>query len=275
MGIIAFSVFYKQIVRSIIIMDFKAREKTWLNKASNIFRQGASSTAGEAVTPNKDLIKIYRNALFKKTRLWWNRATLENYMDKQIIPRGLRVQLYPSFELEDDVLIKRWTSAATTCSLDFIQIIIDKNTMSLQTIDSQIEDYEKQLVKDIPVDNLDKIMTEINKDVDRWENEICQSKIKKFQRDTNDYDTDKIYRWQIKRQNPHGRGKGNDRKRTKTPHERSPSVSSAISSSENNTSLSEGENTTGETSRRLPDIFTRSKALRTQGDQLKWKKAKR
>ncbi|CAJ0929985.1 unnamed protein product [Ranitomeya imitator] len=45
--------------------------------------------------------------------------------------------------IEDDIVIKRWTSAATTCSLDFIQIIIDKNTMSLKSIESEIEECEK------------------------------------------------------------------------------------------------------------------------------------
>ncbi|XP_069589329.1 uncharacterized protein [Ranitomeya imitator] len=273
MGIICVSVLYRQTVRFLLYrMDFKAREKTWQAKASDLFKQGPTKTNEDVVTINKDLIKQYRSALYKKTKTWWNRSALENYMDKQIIPRGLRVQLYPSFELEDDVLIKRWLSTATTCSLEFIQIIIDKNTMSLASLDSEIDECEQRLMKDIPVENFDQVMTEINKDVDRWEKEVCQNKIRKFQRDVNDYDTDKIYRWQNKKATHPGRNKQNDRRTGKSSHQRSPSASSAISTSDINTSQSDGENVTSETSKnekRLPDIFTRSKALRTQGDQLK------
>ncbi|XP_069604638.1 uncharacterized protein [Ranitomeya imitator] len=260
-------------------MDFKAREKAWQSKASDLFKQGTSLGTQETTTANKDLIKSYKNALYKKNRLWWNKTSLENYLDKQIIPRGLRVQIYPSFELGDDTLIKRWISAAMTCSLDFMQIIVDKNSQSLKILDEEIDEMEKNILKQLPVDNFDTSLAEINKEVDKWESQISQNKLKKLQRDLKDYENDKIYRWQYK--NAKKVNKENmEENRPDLSHERTASESSCASTSDNhNTSASEGENYTirerrprrgnPRNEKRLHDIFTRTKGKKSFGEQAK------
>ncbi|KAM4034779.1 uncharacterized protein ACNLHF_021470 [Anomaloglossus baeobatrachus] len=185
-------------VQSFTIMDFKDKETLWLSKATELFKQGAPFVSMEKTADNKECMRQHKNLLHKKVKLWWNKTSLNNYYSQKIIPRGLRIQVYPSFDLHNETLIERWKKAAETCSLEFIQIIIDNNLLSLKKIDEEIEVLMESIKKDMALDQLNKYMNEVEKELDKWEQEISQNKMKKYQRDLGDFENNKIYRWQLK-----------------------------------------------------------------------------
>ncbi|CAJ0929127.1 unnamed protein product [Ranitomeya imitator] len=89
--------------------------------------------------------------------------------------------------------------------------------------------------------------------MEKWENEICQRKVKKYHRDVKDYEENRVFRWQWKKNY------------TETNRQRQPSFSSFSSTSETSTSSlnREPNMTTRFASRRndqkrQADIFTRT-----------------
>ncbi|XP_077152056.1 uncharacterized protein LOC143816010 [Ranitomeya variabilis] len=245
-------------------MDLKAKESSWRTKASDIFKQSTLTVSQDVSKDYKEIMHQYRNILYRKTKLWWNRTTLENYLSKRIIPRGLRVQLYPTFELQEDNLTKRWVMAATTCSCEFIQILIEKNTLSLTAMDEELESIQTTLQKDVPKDVLDKWLKELDADTIKWEVEVSQGKLKKCKRDMTDYDMDRVHKWQNKKKNIPYRNRS-----------REPSVASSTSGAESHTTVSDAEEQrdfnlrTGARKKQFPDMFYKTNRRQRNKDQFK------
>ncbi|KAM4030975.1 uncharacterized protein ACNLHF_018559 [Anomaloglossus baeobatrachus] len=130
-------------------------------------------------------------------KVWWTKISMENYLLAKIVPRGLRIQTYPTFPLEDENLTKRWMDASLTCSNEFMRIIVDKNTTLLSALDSELEELQKTMTKDIEEPTVNNFFMELDKDIEKWEMEISQLKGKKFHRDVADFESQKIFRWQI------------------------------------------------------------------------------
>ncbi|XP_077137865.1 uncharacterized protein LOC143804003 [Ranitomeya variabilis] len=160
----------------------------------DIFSKNTPAISQDTSFEIKDLMHKYRNALQRKTRLWWNRSSLENYVDKKIIPRGLRIQLYPTYDLGELELTKRWISVASKCSFEFMDILIAKNTLSLSEVDRELEETYKRLSMDMPKEQLAKWSKDLEIEVNVLEERVSQDKLKKFQRDVGDYDADKVFR---------------------------------------------------------------------------------
>ncbi|KAM4012635.1 uncharacterized protein ACNLHF_004665 [Anomaloglossus baeobatrachus] len=120
------------------------------------------------------------------------------------VSRRHKVQAYACYfrpeyhEYWGFALTLRWIKAAETCSLEFIQIIIENNLISLNKIDEDLEALMLTIKKDMAVDQINKYMADLEKEIDKWEQEISQTKLKKYQRDLGDYENKKIYKWQQK-----------------------------------------------------------------------------
>ncbi|XP_069616210.1 uncharacterized protein [Ranitomeya imitator] len=206
-------------------MDHKAKESSWQAKALNIFKKGAGSASTTSPYNQQENVKKYKNALHKKIKIWWTKITLENYIAQQIIPRGLRVHLFPTFDLNDESLKERWIKAANTCSFEFINIIIESNMATLRNIETEIDSLQKILQQKLKADCFQEKICKLDKEIEKWEGTISQNKQKKYERDLADFDSNKIFKWQTE----------------KTSIRRNISRSSSIIS---NSSLSEGGEST-------------------------------
>ncbi|XP_069588550.1 uncharacterized protein [Ranitomeya imitator] len=121
--------------------------------------------------------------------------SLENYISKNLIPRGLRVQIFPSFPVNDVVLRTRWEAACHTCSMTFMTILIDINTKAINDLGLEIDEIYNKLQKECTQEEFDIFKKEIDGFCDEWEKDISASKNKKFQRDLQDKNENKVYRW--------------------------------------------------------------------------------
>ncbi|KAM4052771.1 uncharacterized protein ACNLHF_003938 [Anomaloglossus baeobatrachus] len=188
-------------------MDLQAKLTSWQSKATNIFSRSSTYTTTNPSLSSKELTKKYRNLMFKQTKIWWTKTSMENYWDQKIVPRGLRIQIYPTFDLEDDVLIKRWMEAANTCSLEFIKIIIDKNSATLQKLEEEIKNLQESIKAEMDEDAFKEFSVLMTRDSEKWEKNISASKASKYQRDISDFEKNNIFHWQT-RKNKEGTKRG-------------------------------------------------------------------
>ncbi|XP_069618158.1 uncharacterized protein [Ranitomeya imitator] len=243
-------------------MDLKARENAWRSRATDIFSRNTPAVSQNTSQEQKDLVYKYRHTLQRKTKIWWNKTTLENYLDKKIVPRGLRIQLYPTYELGEKDLVTRWTSAASKCSLEFIQILIENNASSLTELDKELESIATLLAKDMSTDQVNKWSKDLETDALKWEEKISQEKSKKYQRDVEDYDSNKIFRWQLKGT------KGGTRGRIRTQSDRSytSEVDSVASTSDVESARDQLPKGT-EKRKRFPEMFQKAQKGGRPGDR--------
>ncbi|XP_073524312.1 uncharacterized protein [Phyllobates terribilis] len=209
-------------------MDFRAQDDTWLLQLDEICNDGGlngaltvgGNTLSISINELKDLIR-------KRTRLWWNIAFLRKYIEKGLIPRGLRVQIFPSFNIDDDTIKNRWEQYSNTCSIGYMNLLIEINQISLSTIETQIEKLQLSFKNEMTADSLKKLNEDIEALAQKWAKETQQAKTKKFQRDTQDKSLQKVYKWDITR----GRSRPFQKHKSQS-RSRSTSVSSFTSTEE-------------------------------------------
>ncbi|XP_077118764.1 uncharacterized protein LOC143774874 [Ranitomeya variabilis] len=131
-------------------------------------------------------------------RTWWNRAFLNKYLERGLIPRGLRVQVFPSFEVDDEVFRKRWEELADTCSRGFMGLLSQLNQVAIEGMDKEIDEIQTKLQQDVPSETLSAFNTELEQEFTKWEKNISENKAKKFQRDIGDLQTNTVYKWNRK-----------------------------------------------------------------------------
>lgn len=83
--------------------------------------------------------------LVKELKVWYDLTTLENYVDKNMIPRGRRIRKIPSTVNDDDFTAK-WNSILTNCSIKLIQLIISQEATVFNDVRSEIKDIQKNII---------------------------------------------------------------------------------------------------------------------------------
>ncbi|XP_077137816.1 uncharacterized protein LOC143803948 [Ranitomeya variabilis] len=176
-------------------MDYKNRAATWQVQAAQVFESDAANLMTGAQGDGSALQIQIKRLLHKRTRMWWNRALLENYLKKKIIPRGLRIQVFPSFPVSDETFITKWEEICTKSSLQFMELLVDLNKKSVLAVEVEIDDWFGSLKEISTVDNLATFNTTMDKNSDEWEKQIKSNQAKKILRDNNDYQHGTVYRW--------------------------------------------------------------------------------
>ncbi|CAJ0936767.1 unnamed protein product [Ranitomeya imitator] len=188
-------------------MDFRARDRTWRAQLNEVFHE---STEGGSDGPTRELQEVitrFKDLLRRRTRIWWNYEFLDKYIQKDLIPRGLRIQVFPSFPVDDEEFRGKWEDLTNTCSRGFMVLLKQMNQKFLDLIENEIDGLQATLHKDMTGDALKKLNDEVDVELRRWAKEIQASKAKKFQRDIQDKQHSRVYRWQ----NPSGRARTRSR----------------------------------------------------------------
>ncbi|XP_075188782.1 uncharacterized protein LOC142279151 [Anomaloglossus baeobatrachus] len=179
-------------------MNFRARDTTWLSLLDDVMKSDGDFAGGATGTHSDDsLINKYKDLSKKRMKLWWNRAFLTKYLERDMVPRGLRIKVFPSFAIEDEEFRSKWETLAQTCSKGFLTLLCDHNSSSLTLIESELETLDKTITEKCDVTVITRFNLEMEKELEKWEKEIKMYKIKKFNRDLLDYSTQKAYRWKI------------------------------------------------------------------------------
>ncbi|CAJ0960772.1 unnamed protein product [Ranitomeya imitator] len=174
-------------------MDFRKRDKTWINQLGVLFgeKSGSSTEAGEV----KDLKANIKNLLKKRTKVWWNKVSLETYLQRYIIPRGLRIQIYPTAEC-DPLFTNKWEDTLSKCSRTLLELLIGADKKKLEHVEGEIDALKSKIQTSLTADECSQFDKEVETELAKWEKEIQSQKIRKFHRDQQDYEQKRIYRWQ-------------------------------------------------------------------------------
>ncbi|MEE6469807.1 hypothetical protein FKM82_023606 [Ascaphus truei] len=170
------------------------------------------------IAGGRDNIKLLNALMRKRARVWWNKTALERYLDHKLIPRGLRIKTFPAFQFSDPNHKVRWEGVLNQCSFELMSILIEHDSNTFKEVTLEIEEIYKNLD---PTDL--QLVKTIEEDIVKYEIEITDIKKVKFNRDSVDYQTDRVYNWQ------HGK------KTTKKPRSRNvinPSVVSGATSTD-------------------------------------------
>ncbi|XP_072010823.1 uncharacterized protein [Engystomops pustulosus] len=176
-------------------MDFSAREQSWLVQANQVFGSEPITLETEGQRDVCASQSHLKSLLHKKTRIWWNKISLEKYIQQGLVPRGLRIQVFPSFPVEDEDMISKWEANCTECSMKFMGLLIELNKKTLTEIDAEIDTVRKTLVESMTKDSLMTFNQRLDEDFKEWEKKIQETKAKKYTRDVMDFQQKRMYRW--------------------------------------------------------------------------------
>ncbi|XP_073409854.1 uncharacterized protein [Dendrobates tinctorius] len=182
-------------------MDFSEREKAWQTKLDKVFNEGSGINTDCKFGDTSTLIIKYKELLNKRTRLWWNKAFMYKYLICGLIPRGLRIQVFPSFNINDSEFVNQWEDAASTCSRKYMELLSKYNEKQLNELDVEIGSIQDEVNKNLAGEMVAKVKVEVETFLKKCETEVVQRKTKKYQRDLTDRQQDRIYKWRYRQMN--------------------------------------------------------------------------
>lgn len=163
-----------------------------LQKAALIFGSHHNDYNVSVQTDHFALLKKLKSLKLKETRLWWDQATLKSYIEKQMVPRGLRINKRTA-TVYSQTFTAEWNDILTQCSLDLMKLIVKYENDSLKTVGSEITRLQSIITSAVLPPNLSRLQREIEQNVQKLEAHIIETKKSKFRRDTQDYEKGQVY----------------------------------------------------------------------------------
>ncbi|KAJ1163502.1 hypothetical protein NDU88_003960 [Pleurodeles waltl] len=146
----------------------------------------------------------------KELNKWWECKSLNRYLEAEIIPRGLRIFIMPTYEDPHPDLLKEWAAHNALSSAGMMKILVKYAQIERDKAIEKIEDLEKTIDGFTDKKLADSLKTAMEERLAKIEEEITQKKACKFNRDTTDYQTGQIYTF-AKKFDYWRRLKGNER----------------------------------------------------------------
>lgn len=164
----------------------------------------------------------------KEASLALHASTLTEYVKVQRIPRGLRSPLMPMLLKEDMEFKTKWLALCNRHSLDLMLLTIKHLHSAIQHTKAEMEKVDLEFKSATTLVDYKRAHDELKTNVDKMKQQIMQTKLKKFERDTRDYQYDRVYTWSEER--AENRRQFNRKRFTKDGTDRSMSDSDAGSS---------------------------------------------
>ncbi|XP_053571730.1 protein fantom [Bombina bombina] len=158
----------------------------------------------------------------REIKLQWDIWSMNKYIELCIVPRGLRINKYPTFDTNDSEFIKAWNMILTECSVRLMLLLCEYKTKMLSCVRENICEIQTELNSrrnDIDYGRFDMVLKNTIVEVKK---SVIDTKHNKYIRDQTDYDTDSVYVWnrtrriQVRRQQNRSRGRRNRRGRRQT-----------------------------------------------------------
>ncbi|XP_069618482.1 uncharacterized protein [Ranitomeya imitator] len=189
-------------------MDLTAREAAWQQQMKDIFGAGdcvvgASGSSNDSDFQNltTELIDLHK----RLTRTWWNITSLTEYKKLGLVPRGLRVQIFPAWEVDQEFRTT-WENGLQRCSYILIDMLIEQDNLVLTQIREDIKKKEVDLNTFDLKTQLDPFKIHLKEIIDKYEKDIIRGKKNKFQRDKLDMEKQRIHK-RPRKQHRRGRRK--------------------------------------------------------------------
>ncbi|XP_056391757.1 uncharacterized protein LOC130284884 [Hyla sarda] len=145
------------------------------------------------------LTRQMEDLMIKEMRTWWDHQTLTTYLEKSLVPRGLRLKKRPVKNYSQKC-INKWDLALLDCSAKLISYIIEEEESELQTMQKELDTLKESLLPYKNHEEFAKLEQSILKKLDLVESNIMEIKKTKFPRDTEDYNNDQVFSWHLHRE---------------------------------------------------------------------------
>lgn len=142
------------------------------------------------------LMKKLRHTLEKQLRVWWDIATLETYIKAKMTPRRLRWELDPNDGITDPELMEEWYSFFNGCENELLHKMIKRRRFKLKGIEASISEIKNQLIPFVNQTEYKNKEKELQESIKKYDTQIQIKKQKKYKRDTLDYQSMNVYKWQ-------------------------------------------------------------------------------
>ncbi|XP_073437750.1 uncharacterized protein [Dendrobates tinctorius] len=142
-------------------------------------------------TRGKDLERELRH----QTNLELHCATLSEYLRVQRIPRGLRVPLRPTLFSDSIDFCQKFEQILNKCSFDLMTLTVEHLQTSINKSRDSIKNIESQLASSSTSEELTTLKDKLKGIIDQHKRDTEQRKRIKFQRDTEDYNNNRVYHW--------------------------------------------------------------------------------
>ncbi|KAM9320087.1 uncharacterized protein PAF06_004553 [Gastrophryne carolinensis] len=134
-------------------------------------------------------------SLIKKSKVWWDTQFLQEYIDKRVAPRGLRLRVFPQIGYITEDFKQKWEGALQECSLTLMTLLIDQHNKHLKILDEQITKLVEDLGSYKKDDYFTKRDNSIKISIEKLNKELIELKEHKLQRDSLTYKQSKAYVW--------------------------------------------------------------------------------
>ncbi|OCT97616.1 hypothetical protein XELAEV_18009846mg [Xenopus laevis] len=152
-----------------------------------------------------DLFKKFQKLSLKELKVWWEISTLENYIEVERVPRGLRLKKFPAFDLQDTDVMQEWYLALSECSFNLMGILIRKYKKEQNRLNIEIEEIKGQLNAYQSMPEYKEREIRMKEELETMEKKIMDNKQQKFLRDKVDYENERIYSWGMELNKERGR----------------------------------------------------------------------
>ncbi|OCT67316.1 hypothetical protein XELAEV_18038609mg [Xenopus laevis] len=125
-------------------MEFFSDDIKWAQLAKTVFSRFVAPLGTVSLTLSHLMVKS-KNLLRRRLNIFWNVICLEEYRTRHIIPRGLHIQLFPSFEDTPLEFKTQWEQVLNECSYKLMPILKQYNIKELESIKVQQKQLSEQL----------------------------------------------------------------------------------------------------------------------------------
>lgn len=121
--------------------------EAWENLMTKIQTSHAASNISDAEL-DKSFVRLQR-LLEKKVCMYWHKTYFEKYVEHQIVPWGLRIQIFPNIKKITDPLKKSWEDNLQSCSFNMISMLCQQYEQELDLLDVSINKWLSDHATDV------------------------------------------------------------------------------------------------------------------------------
>lgn len=154
------------------------------------------STSPQETGDYTSALRALSHTLEKQIRTWWDISTLEMYLSENIISRGLRWDVAPQDGLDDEQSQKEWLEFFNKCGRDLQALILKRKVRKMTLIEEKIKALQVELEPVKNEQSTKDFNENIRKRLEKLDKDTQKKKVKKFNRDLGDFNSNCIYAWQ-------------------------------------------------------------------------------
>lgn len=154
----------------------------------------SQNATGGGLSMDRFFLRLQR-MLEKKARVYWNKWYFQKYLDDQIAPWGLRIQIFPTVSKLEPDFRTNWETNLQLCSMKMMELLCGHYNDELISLDKEIEKLYTENSSIVSSELFSSRESNLKTHIETYVADILKTKEKKFLRDKVSYDNNQAYAW--------------------------------------------------------------------------------